>query len=332
MKKIFFILHLVIWAVVIVSSCHKECSNPVTTTKIGCPDMYNSQSRPYTNPYMGTLETFSPIPPYHVYPDRFVYKDPCINPNNEYEFCYLRRENSMQFDDDQDLYVFNFCSGKTNLITRHVAYSPDWSVKDWIIFTGQDRNLWKVKSNGDSLTQLTFSVFCQNAKWNSNGTMFGYNYTNIANEKGELIYTTPRINIIGWYDSINLLGYKTFDSTVTKMNITNGFTNFYAPNYGYGYVSYNKNSDEFLGNDYYPNLKISQGLTYKVVPKVLKYLPTKCTQSFIQNIRFICTKKLLLQQILKDTMTGSIERINYRSHIAIMDLDGTNLRQVMIPE
>jgi hypothetical protein len=42
--------------------------------------------------------------------------------------------------------------------------------------------------------------------------------------------------------------------------------------------------------------------------------------------------KILVDQTLGDTMTGNPAKINQRSHIAIMNKDGSNIRQVLFSE
>jgi hypothetical protein len=321
------------YTLLIFSSCKKEeCKTSAKPTESNCPNMYSIQSKLYINPYLGTLERGGLLPPRHIYPEKYAYSFPSVNPNNEYEFCYLRRENGIQSDDNLDLYKFNFCTGVTKLITNHVAYSPNWSVKDWIIFTGQNRDIWKVKSNGDSLTRLTFlGAYQDNAIWNTLGTMFIWNNRNIANEKGEIKYSMPNCgSLIGWYDDTHILNIKNNDSIVSKTNVINNSSEYFANIFGKSYLNYNKEKNEFIGYEgIYP---LFQTTVYNLKTNTLTYFPLKCPRSFVQTISANLSSKLLLEQQLIDTLTGSPYSLNYRSHIAIMDLDGTNLRHVIIPE
>ena len=77
-------------------------------------------------------------------------------------------------------------------MAKNVSYSPNWSKKNWIIYTGINNQLWKIKNNGDSLIQLTnTNTYNNHAKWNLSGTKYVYydasafNFK-IANEYGNI--------------------------------------------------------------------------------------------------------------------------------------------------
>ncbi|MFK7810762.1 MAG: TolB family protein [Saprospiraceae bacterium] len=107
--------------------------------------------------------------------EKYSYSYPCFNPNNAEEIAYIRRKNGVFTGCNFELWTFNFCTGEKRFVTDGICYSIDWSVKDWLVFTGQDRQLYKVKSNGDSLLQLTFSGnFNSFAMWNSIGDKLAY--------------------------------------------------------------------------------------------------------------------------------------------------------------
>jgi hypothetical protein len=162
---------------------------------------------------------------------KFSYYSPCTNPNDTLEFVYLRTENGVTGGDDHDMFIYNFATNTSRLIARHVAYSPDWSVKNWIIFTGQNRQLFKVKSNGDSLIQLTNSGnFNNDAKWSVNGNHFIYydasvDKMKIANSDG-ITERTIDIGIYKWsWGAENEIAY-TYNSPfgtilhIMKLNLT----------------------------------------------------------------------------------------------------------------
>jgi len=90
------------------------------------------------------------------YPEKYQYKYPVFNPSNKNEIAYVRST----FNEDlkkmgqPELWTFNFCTGKTKRLASVIANEPDWSAKDWLIYRGGGSKLFKVKSNGDSLTTL----------------------------------------------------------------------------------------------------------------------------------------------------------------------------------
>jgi hypothetical protein len=87
-----------------------------------------------------------------------AYYLPVLNPLNAEEFLYFK------IDTVQPLSHFNrldFCSGGKTTIYTDLDYSglgrPIWGENDWLVFTGfDDDQVWKMKSNGDSLQQVTF--------------------------------------------------------------------------------------------------------------------------------------------------------------------------------
>jgi hypothetical protein len=175
-KKIF---NLAIFNTILLLSCHKDCVKP-NIPNINCVDSYFQKAKLIDNVfdiYKGNnnapncwfgLDS--------VDKDKYGYSNLCINPNNQEEFVFLRRTNSTNTTSFRyDLFVYNFCTNSKKLIAQNAYYSPDWSSKDWIIYTGTDVQLWKVKPNGDSLTRLTNTGDYNNdARWSPDGDSYLY--------------------------------------------------------------------------------------------------------------------------------------------------------------
>lgn len=321
----------------IIHACCKEklAPMPIEPAKDDCKAMYDTRSKPYINPYTGTLITggfyFS-----FKYLDKYQYWYPCMNPNNDFEFCFARRENGVQLSDDMDLYKYNFCTGKATLITAHVAYGIDWSVKDWIIFTGTDRQVWKVKSNGDSLKVLPFKVG-NDAKinWNTSGKLFIRNDKYICDEEGNLKYTIKNSTaLLGWYDETHILNIYYNSENITKLDVTNNQESIYAPTNGLGFSEYISKTNEFLGStDSLGAELFIKNLIYNATTNKITYLSKYFMQpSYQTNTYAKFGNKILVEQQLTDTVTGKITLRNYRKHIAIMNADGSDIRQIQIPE
>jgi hypothetical protein len=100
---------------------------------------------------------------------------PVLNPNNNKQFCYIASEKDKDYPDGSNMYKYDFCTGTSTFVTSNWWYGASWSVKDWIIFTAPDLQLWKVKSNGDSLIQLTNTRNYNNyAVWSPRGDKYLY--------------------------------------------------------------------------------------------------------------------------------------------------------------
>ena len=119
--------------------------------------------------------SFGPIFPYYLYP--------CYNPNNENEIAF--REVWLETDTIVNDTVFQLARTglvKYNLLTQEkqllyegpVGPRPRWSRKDWILLNLPDLKIHKIKSNGDSLTQLTFEGECRGPEWDKYGDRFVY--------------------------------------------------------------------------------------------------------------------------------------------------------------
>jgi hypothetical protein len=105
---------------------------------------------------------------------RYDYSFPCFNPNDSEEFAYLRFDNTST-STNSELWIYNYCNEERKMLYDSVLVSLDWSIKDWLIFTASNQMIYKIKSNGDSLTQLTFSgSYNRRPRWNPSGDAFFY--------------------------------------------------------------------------------------------------------------------------------------------------------------
>jgi WD40-like Beta Propeller Repeat len=106
-------------------------------------------------------------------PTRYDYTFPCFNPDNSDEITFIRYDTKGIFGENFELCVLNLCTGELKIIHNKVLGYLDWSVKNWIIFTGRNHMLYKIKPNGDSLTQLTFTgSFNNHPVWSPDGSKF----------------------------------------------------------------------------------------------------------------------------------------------------------------
>lgn len=147
---------------------------------------------------------------------RYQFKAPCFNPANTNEFCYLFIDNQTG---ENKLCKFNLLTqSKTDLLSNYqIILQPKWSKKDWILFNTLDHNFWKIKSNGDSLIQLTFSSQFLYPEWSPDGSKFICHLEDnlildefIYDESAELIDTLP--------GTVFLLGSWSSDDKIVTLN------------------------------------------------------------------------------------------------------------------
>ena len=79
---------------------------------------------------------------------------------------------------NSEFYRFYLNPGTLELVHEgNFTHGPSWGSSGWIAFTqasAPNWNIWKVKANGDSLTQLTFNGNSFRPIWSPDGTEIGY--------------------------------------------------------------------------------------------------------------------------------------------------------------
>lgn len=330
------------------SSCKKDPS--INSDNPACPiipsntdcnlDAFKSNNRTehYEELYFGTTIPLCLSLPQFRLTGKYSYKNNCVNPRNKNEFAFLRWENNMQAGDNSDLCVYNMCSNTLKIIANHVAYSLDWSVKDWIIYTGFDRNLWKIKSNGDSLTQLTFTgPFNNNAKWNNDGTKYLYAAVNqgmrISFADGIQKKLLPvQMQSWDWLTDDELI-YSISTGTVLKINkyiISNNETTTLATLTGPGSQV---NVIDKYAYFHTTNGQSASGL-YKleIMSNILILLDTIYPSYGAIFLEPVTSDLILLNRVISDT-TGFDSCIVYQKrHLALFNWKTKEERKLQLPE
>ncbi len=167
------ILCLAILSLFFAACCSDDDNNPIAT----CMQGLGYFTKPASEVEDTTLFCFDcQIDCQEVYSSAipFDYFYPCFNPNNPDQLAYYRYDNTLM-GIGYELWVADFCTGGQKKLADNAFYSLDWSTKGWLIFTATDQNIWKIKSDGDSLTQMTTSgSYNQYPKWSPNADKFAY--------------------------------------------------------------------------------------------------------------------------------------------------------------
>ncbi|MBX2890537.1 MAG: hypothetical protein KF734_06390 [Saprospiraceae bacterium] len=104
----------------------------------------------------------------------YDYAEPCFNPNNSSQIAYYRY-NTSTVEAGWEIWVQDLCTGEKRMLVNDANYGIDWSVKDWIVYTATDQQIYMIKSNGDSLTKLTFfGDYNRRPKWDAKGDRIAY--------------------------------------------------------------------------------------------------------------------------------------------------------------
>jgi len=265
--------------------------------------------------------------------DKILYKTPCFNPNNDYEICYINDLDNGPTK--KELWKYNFCNGKKTKISSNIYYSLDWSVKDWIIYTSSDQQIYKVKSNGDSLTLLTNGNGINAVgKWSPNGTKFWYKDGGttyfICEEDGFVINSfTSTFIVLEWFNNENLI--VNYGSKLCLYNVTNqtlsepihGETvsmmhcNIYDSKNKYFYFVNNlgrNNDDKYL-------LKLN--INNNKVDTILKLW---YSYKFVSGDLNSKSQTFILELARAEWKDSVMDFINFRQNVIVMKPDGTNQR------
>ncbi|OFY87078.1 MAG: hypothetical protein A3K10_06355 [Bacteroidetes bacterium RIFCSPLOWO2_12_FULL_31_6] len=109
---------------------------------------------------------------YQYQQPEITYNAPCFNPSNPNEIIFIRGHYSAQYT---ELVKYNFITKNEQILlnSNQIWGHPNWGISGWILLNKGDNQVWKIKDNGDSLTQLT-SQFGLDAIWSPDGSQFAY--------------------------------------------------------------------------------------------------------------------------------------------------------------
>lgn len=160
------LLPVAVVGIVLLATCRKDAPVPVED---GCYS-FGTSSSPFGFQY--------------AYP-RYLYREPCFNPQNSDEFVYVREDKQNNSATQMRRHVIS--NHIDDSLVADVWGVPDWHANGWILFRRTDNQIWKIKANGDSLTQLTFTGINLGPRWNTAGDRIAYasdNWTIIASAQG----------------------------------------------------------------------------------------------------------------------------------------------------
>jgi len=125
-------------------------------------------------------------------------KAPYFNPNNKDEIIY-RLESYTESGGfiSSHLWKINLIAKENELLIDDVRYNPKWGISDWLLFNRRDNQVWKMKSNGDNPTQLTFGETHISPDWNPDNDIFVCktfsNLTLTISDEGNILDTLTNV-------------------------------------------------------------------------------------------------------------------------------------------
>lgn len=94
-----------------------------------------------------------------------------FNPANPNELIYVANGDVFGYN---KMFCYNIPTKTIKYLGDNGNYIPQINNRGWVVFARSDYNIYKIKTNGDSLTQLTSDNISHDPKWNNNGTMILY--------------------------------------------------------------------------------------------------------------------------------------------------------------
>ncbi|MBI3136067.1 MAG: hypothetical protein HYZ14_15425 [Bacteroidetes bacterium] len=300
---------------------------------------YSTESFDHEEKQLVTTSMIGPFN-FNLYTDGHSQGNPVVNPNNPYEIAYSYRDTSIT-GITSEIWTFNFCTGKRTKVADNYYYNLDWGVNDWLLFTGTGNKVFKVKSNGDSLTKITdLSGYNNAGKWSPDGTKFFFTGDNglvICDQKGNVIEINASLNYfaIDWINNETLLcpyygttyKFHSFNYVTNSIDIINtnwacstcGYIYDRSHNIVYGTVNLGTGNDDFF---------LKYDLTLNTIDTVRTLYDTYqySTGSYIEQ-----TDKVLTAVSRKNWKDSANNEVYVRIDLLLMDSDCSNEKLILIP-
>jgi hypothetical protein len=121
--------------------------------------------------------------------DSAFYLYPCFNPNDATEIIFTHRKYGNGLT---KLYRYDLTTHtKTLLHTGNQIFAPDWGSNDWILMNLTGNSVWKIKSDGTDITQLTNTGNDFYPIWRSDCSMFSAHRGPFVDNLQKTILYTP---------------------------------------------------------------------------------------------------------------------------------------------
>ena len=316
-------------------SCKKETNEPLTHQQ-GSDSSDTTDCPPYDLPddSLGVMLGWS----------SYRKMMPCFNPNNNNEFLYIDRLPGSPFS---DMCIYNLATGESNCILsgQTYLYQPRWHANGWILFRGNGDNVYRIKSNGDSLLQITISNVFQRPVWRPDGLAWISNNAvdfggeiDVFDLEGNLIEVIPGEEFfIGDWSESNRIVTRSYNSGVYQLawtdaeNVLWQYADFdtSSPQMSVQDIKWIPMSDEVMLSQYYEDISKVNVITGETV-----VVTNRCPGSYYAffSINNTCTK-IVAQRISPEEIysDGWFNVVINRSEIVLMNFDGTGEEVIELP-
>jgi hypothetical protein len=171
--------------------CEKKQSDPKPANPVAPTTTSGSTGTPAPDPDCGNL----PDPP-----PGFQWIDSTFDANKKISAFFYNPTNAQEImvvvEGDQlggnQLFSVNLVSKNIQLIAQLDNYLPSINNKGWILFSNVDKNIFKIKANGDSLTELVSTNAATDPKWDYTGKNFYYLQDEFSTIPAQLILANDK--------------------------------------------------------------------------------------------------------------------------------------------
>ena len=304
-------------------SCRKDSVPEITHID------YCQEIPPYSQPGFG----------YNYQYDDSNVTQPCYNPENSNEICFLRDAPGS----NSDLIVHDLISEESTLIYSGIIQSPvKWGYNDWLIF-GTNGNIYRIKSNGDSLSMITNSNNCFYPIWSE---AFDYFYCAFHIEIGSPPNQITQV-YTGKFDvSGNIID--TIEQRLHQRSAinNNGLIISTEPNYSsYQTFAFDANTGartnietsadgnqafKWVNNYEFLTIKVNGITKTNIINGEKTVIKNTCNSEFITEVDYNpLNQKILCSKVSQKLVDNST--ILYKERLVIMDLNGENEVEVSVP-
>ena len=259
------------------------------------------------------------------------YISPCYNPLDSNVFLFVDFSNNLELP---ELCIYSFLTGKAKRIFQgNIASRPKWGKNNWIVFTLSDNNIWKIKSNGDSLVKLTYTGSCYNPTWNFESTEIWYYSPDIQRairltENGAYLNTIEKLP----YGATNIAFIN--DSIIVSNNYVGvGIFNLKSGEFD---VLSNADITSFSGSAYIPSLMniIWAHKSGIHLTGIVDNIPSRCIYPSCDSRRYIIptisgdSQKIIFQLLIKTPLDKQYLKVE--SRIVYLDIPSLCVKEIPI--
>lgn len=258
-----------------------------------------------------------------------------FNPNNANEFIFSFQPNGTG---KTKLCKFNLQTSKyTVLYEGSILSCCKWGKAGWIVMGLSDGNIWKIKDDGQNLTQLTFSNNAFNPLWNYDFTQIAFEFNN--HSRDETIIIDSLGNSIDTLTEYGVAGSSCWNNRdyfatagCVDINIYNPITKQFTS------VAQNPDPNSgctigvsFIGDNQLIWSGISGIYSTNIIDKSTHKLLSSCaTNKYLCPSYSAISQKILWTRLSmhKDVSKGMMY---VRGYIVMTNIDGSNEHEIVMP-